>query len=191
MTDNSNEPGKSENKIFTIPNILSFIRLGLIPVIIWLYLGEGNSLWAGYLIVLSGITDILDGFIARRFNMTSDFGKVLDPVADKLTQAAMLFGLSIRFPLMLIPFILLVARDVYMGISGLLVIRKTQVVMSAEWHGKAATSLLYATMIVHIFFPNISSTLSLILIVASTVMIAITFILYIVRNTKALRQEKP
>jgi len=184
---NPNEAVKPQAKYFTIPNLLSFLRICLIPVIIWLYLDKENNAWAGIVLILSGITDVLDGYIARRFNMTSDFGKVLDPVADKLTQAAMLFGLSIRFPLMLIPFILLVARDVYMGISGLLVIRKTQVVMSAEWHGKAATSLLYATMIVHIFFPNISSTLSLILIVASTVMIAITFILYIVRNTKALK----
>ena len=188
---NSTEPGKSENKIFTLPNVLSFFRILLIPVIIWLYLVKDNSIWAGYVLILSGVTDVLDGFIARRFNMTSDLGKVLDPVADKLTQAVILICLSVRFPLMIIPFVLVLARDIYMGISGLLVIQRKNVVMGAEWHGKAATFLLYATMIVHVFFPSISSTVSMILIAACSEMIAITFILYIVRNTKALRQEKP
>ena len=94
---NSTEPGKSENKIFTLPNVLSFFRILLIPVIIWLYLVKDNSIWAGYVLILSGLTDVLDDFIARRFNVASDLGKVLDPVADKLTQAAMLICLSIRF----------------------------------------------------------------------------------------------
>jgi len=184
---NSNEANKPENKIFTIPNVLSFLRILLIPVIIWLYLVKDNSVWAGYMLILSGLTDVLDGFIARRFNMGSNIGKVLDPVADKLTQAAMLICLSIRYPLMIIPFVLLVARDIYMGISGLLVIQRKGVVMGAEWHGKAATFLLYTTMIVLVFFPGISSTVSMILIAACTVMITITFILYIVRNTRALK----
>lgn len=185
---NSTDPEKAENKIFTIPNVLSFFRILLIPVIVWLYLVKNNSIWAGYMLILSGITDILDGYIARRFNMASDLGKVLDPVADKLTQAAMLICLSIRFPLMIIPFVLLLVRDIYMGISGLLVIRRTGLVMGAEWHGKAATSLLFVTMIIHIFFPKITSTISVILIAACTLMIGITFVLYVVRNTKALRQ---
>ena len=185
---NSNEANKPENKIFTIPNVLSFLRILLIPVIIWLYLVKDNSVWAGYMLILSGLTDVLDGFIARRFNMGSNIGKVLDPVADKLTQAAMLICLSIRYPLMIIPFVLLVARDIYMGISGLLVIRRTGLVMGAEWHGKAATSLLFVTMIIHIFFPKITSTISVILIAACTIIIGITFVLYVVRNTKALRQ---
>ncbi len=188
MMQNSIDAGKSENKIFTIPNLLSFLRICLIPVIIWLYLVKDNSIWAGFALIFSGVTDVLDGYIARRFQMISDFGKVLDPVADKLTQAAILICLSIRFPLMIIPFVLLLARDIYMGISGLLVIRRTGLVMGAEWHGKAATSLLFVTMIIHIFFPKITSTISVILIAACTLMIGITFVLYVVRNTKALRQ---
>ena len=142
MMQNSIDAGKSENKIFTIPNLLSFLRICLIPVIIWLYLVKDNSIWAGFALIFSGVTDVLDGYIARRFQMISDFGKVLDPVADKLTQAAILICLSIRFPL----------------------------------------------MIIHIFFPKITSTISVILIAACTLMIGITFVLYVVRNTKALRQ---
>jgi len=189
MTENSNEPGKSENKIFTIPNILSFIRLGLIPVIIWLYLGEGNSLLAGYLIVLSGVTDILDGFIARKFDMSSKLGRAIDPIADKLTQIAIMICLSIRFPLMLIPVILLVARDIYLAVVAYLLMQRKGLVLGSVWHGKVATFLLYATMIVHVFFPDISSRVSIIFIAVSAVMIAVTFVLYAIRATKALRQE--
>ena len=187
---NSNEPGKSENKIFTIPNILSFFRICLIPVIIWLYLGEGNSIWAGSLLILSGLTDVLDGGIARRFDMTSKLGRALDPIADKLTQIALMMCLSIRYPLMIIPSILLVARDIYLAVAAYLLMKRKGVVLGAVWHGKVATFLLYATMIVHVFFPNISSMVSFFFIAVSTVMIAITFVLYVIRATKALRQQK-
>ena len=98
--------------------------------------------------------------------------------------------LSIRYPLMIIPSILLVARDIYLAVAAYLLMKRKGVVLGAVWHGKVATFLLYATMIVHVFFPNISSTVSIILIAACSVMIAVTFVLYIIRNTKALRQEK-
>lgn len=75
-----------QNKILTIPNVLSFFRLCLIPVIIWMYCSKRDYVRTAVILLLSGATDILDGFIARRFNMVSDLGKVLDPVADKLTQ---------------------------------------------------------------------------------------------------------
>ena len=78
------------NRIITVPNLLSFFRLCLIPVIIWSYCVKKNPLLAGEILLLSGLTDLADGYIARRFHMISNLGKILDPVADKLTQAAML-----------------------------------------------------------------------------------------------------
>ena len=76
--------------ILTIPNILSFSRICMIPWFMWVYLARGDSLSAALILLLSGVTDCLDGFIARRFNMISNLGKALDPLADKLTQVAML-----------------------------------------------------------------------------------------------------
>ena len=108
MHPETNNTNSTQKKIVTIPNILSFFRLCLIPVIIWLYIGEKNYLWAGIVLILSGATDLADGFIARHFHMISDLGKVLDPVADKLTQAAMLFCLCTRFPLMILPLVLMI-----------------------------------------------------------------------------------
>ena len=92
-----------QNKIITIPNILSFFRICLIPVIVWLYNVKQDYLWTLFILLLSAVTDIVDGIIARKCNMISDFGKAFDPVADKLTQMAMLFCLVSRFPYMMIP----------------------------------------------------------------------------------------
>ena len=88
------------SQILTLPNLLSLFRLLLIPVIVWLYSVQKNYYAAIGVILLSGISDIVDGWIARRFAMVSDFGKILDPVADKLTQAALLVCLLSQYRLM-------------------------------------------------------------------------------------------
>lgn len=179
-----------KKQILTVPNVLSMLRIVMIPVIVWLYAVEKNYGWAGGLLILSGVTDVVDGFIARRFRMISDLGKVLDPIADKLTQATMLACLLMRFPLMALPLAMMVLKETFMSVTGLLVIRRTGVVISADWHGKAATVLLYATMVVHIFWEDISESQSALLIGAAMVMIAISFFLYGRDNVNALKKEK-
>ena len=84
-----------KDQILTIPNLLSIIRLLMIPLIIWLYCEAQQYGLAVIVILLSGLTDIVDGFIARKYHMVSDFGKILDPAADKLTQAALILCLSV------------------------------------------------------------------------------------------------
>lgn len=178
-----------KDKIFTIPNIISFLRICLIPLIIWLYVIRKDYAAAGYMLLLSGATDIADGFIARRFRMTSDLGKILDPIADKLTQAAMLICLITRFPWALLPFLLLIAKETYMSISGFLIVKRTGVVMGADWHGKAATGFLYGMMVLHIFWYHIPPAVSSFSIIVSALMIALSFILYGIRNFHALKKE--
>ena len=132
--------GSSQSKILTIPNLLSFFRLCLIPVFMWLYCVERNYLWTGIILIISGLTDTVDGIIARKFNMISDLGKVLDPIADKVTQAAMLFCLLTRFPLMIAPLALMVVKEFFMGVTGLLVIQKKyleQTGMERSIHGSS------------------------------------------------------
>ena len=190
MYSETNNTNSTQKKIVTIPNILSFFRLCLIPVIIWLYIGEENYLWAGIVLILSGATDLADGFIARHFHMISDLGKVLDPVADKLTQAAMLFCLCTRFPLMILPLVLMIVKEGFMGISGIMIIRKTGSVFGADWHGKAATVLLYAAMIVHVFWYEVPVLVSDLMIGACSLMIVISLILYAKHNIRILKGEK-
>ena len=177
-------------QIFTIPNLLSLFRLCLIPMFMLLYLREENYPATAGILILSGLTDIADGFIARRFHMTSDLGKVLDPTADKLTQLAMLICLLTRFPLMVWPLALLVLKETVDTVLGALVIRKTGIVCGAEWHGKAATCALFAAMVLHVLWFEIPTNLSLGLIILASVMQVLSMGLYLRRNLSLIRQGR-
>lgn len=177
------------NQIWTIPNILSMFRLCLIPLIIWLYCEKGAYGWTAAVLLLSGATDIADGYIARHFHMISDFGKILDPVADKCTQGAMLICLLTRFPLMWIPLALLILKELFMALSGVLVIRRTGEVMGAKWHGKVTTCLLWALMLFHVLWPDIPATISAISVAACVGMMLLSLVLYGIRNAKALKKD--
>nr|WP_304970428.1 CDP-alcohol phosphatidyltransferase family protein [uncultured Schaedlerella sp.] len=189
MEQRRNSTSKYEKKIVTIPNILSFFRICLLPAIVWLYGVENNYVWAGYILILSGVTDMADGYIARHFHMISNLGKILDPIADKLTQGVMLLCLVLRFHWMIMPFILMIAKEIYMSVSGILVIQRTGIVCGAQWHGKAATCFLYGMMILHIFWQEITPVASMVSIIACTVMIGISFVLYGIRNVKLLKNS--
>ena len=184
---NDIQQGKYYNKIITIPNILSFVRLLMIPLIIWLYIAREEYVLTAVVILLSGATDVIDGFIARKFNMVSALGKALDPVADKLTQFAMMICLVSRFPLMILPLGLLVVKELFNGITGLMIIHQSGKVYSALWHGKAATVLLYIMLLTHILWINIPQALSEVLILGTIAMMIVSFILYGARNINLLR----
>lgn len=179
-----------KGKILTIPNLLSLIRILLIPLFVWLYLGEENVPATAVVLVLSGLTDALDGFIARHYHMVSDFGKALDPFADKLTQFAMLCCLVVRFPRMLWLIIVLCVKEVLVASSQLLVIRKTELVLGAEWHGKITTILLYAVMILHLLWLDIPATLSWSLVGLCIGMLLLSGVLYGIRNYRAIRDNQ-
>ena len=179
----------TRKQLFTIPNLLSLLRLCMIPLIIWLYCTQKNYALTAVVLVLSGVTDTIDGFIARRFNMVTDLGKALDPVADKLTQASVMFCLLSRFRMMLVPLLLLIFKEVCNGIMSLFVIKKTGKVCGADWHGKVCTWLLYAMMFVHIVWFDISREWTTALISICVIMMTVSFALYMVRNYKMLTKE--
>ena len=131
-------------RILTIPNLLTMIRILLIPLFVWYYLQREDGVAAAVILAVSGLTDALDGTIARRFDTISDFGKALDPLADKLTQFSMLCCLLIRFPRMLWLIIVLCVKEIFLCCAQLRLIRRTDVVQGSAWHGKITTVLLYA-----------------------------------------------
>lgn len=186
------EPSSSntQKKILTIPNVLSFFRLCLIPIFIWLYCVKEDTSMTCAVLLLSGFTDVIDGFIARHFHMISDLGKILDPIADKLTQAAMLFCLFTRFPLMLAPLALMILKELLVGSTGFLVIQKTGQVYGANWHGKAATCCLFTMMLLHVVWYDIPPTVSNVSIITCIIMMILSLILYVIRNIKLLNTEK-
>ncbi len=175
-------------KIWTVPNILSFVRLALIPVICVFYLVKEDGILAASVLVLSGLTDVVDGFIARRFNMVSDLGKALDPVADKLTQGVVLLCLVGKNPHLLVIVALLLVKEIITGAVNLQVAKKTGIVHSAEWHGKATTVVLFATIFLHLVWVNISSEVSYIASVACVVVMLVSFTLYAVKNKRLLKE---
>lgn len=178
---------KYKNKIFTVPNLLSLFRLLLIPVIVWLYVVKHDPVWTCVVLVLSGITDVVDGIIARKFHMVSDFGKAFDPVADKLTQIAMLFCLVTKFRWMLLPLAVLMIKEIVAAVCGLLVIRRTGNVDGAVWHGKATTVSLYSMMVIHLIWYNIPGVISGILVGACTMLALLSAYMYTKENIRKLR----
>ena len=93
----------SKKEIFSIPNLMGYFRILLIPVFCYLYITaetEREYLYAALVVLLSSLTDLFDGKIARRFHMVTELGKALDPIADKLTHAALAICLATRYPMM-------------------------------------------------------------------------------------------
>ena len=181
---------KYKSKIITVPNLLSLFRLLLIPVIVWLYTVKHDPLWTCIVLILSGVTDVVDGIIARKCHMVSDFGKAFDPVADKLTQITMLLCLVTRFTWMLLPLCVMVVKETTAGILGLVVIRRTGKVEGAAWHGKATTVSLYSMMIIHLVWYNIPGVISGILVGACTALALLSAFLYTRENIKKLLRRE-
>ena len=137
-----------------IPNMISLLRVGLVPVFVLLY-SQGKILPAMGTLLLSGVSDVLDGAIARRFHMETELGRVLDPAADKLIQAAMMLCASVRFPAVWLLLSLHILRESVLALLGLHVLHVTGRVFSARWYGKGCTALLYAVMIGLLAFPDV------------------------------------
>lgn len=188
MESTTDSPMK--NKIFTIPNALTAVRLLLLPLIVWLYVFRQNYFLATIVLLLSGITDILDGYIARHFHMISDLGKALDPIADKLTQGVTLLCLGTRFRPLLFLGITLAAKEIITGICALYVVQKTQLVKGAVWHGKLLTVLLYLTLALHLIWIDIPYVVTITLSVLCFALMIFSFVCYLRNYYIQLMQGK-
>ena len=151
---NNKEPEGIFSNVWTIPNLLSFIRILLIPVFAYFFY-KGELIWAVVVLAISGLSDFFDGKIARRFNQVSALGKLLDPVADKLTQATIAIMLFLAFfnaenrtlHLFAWVFLLFIVKELVMLIGGALMIYFGIRPGAAEFYGKAATMAFYLVMI--------------------------------------------
>ena len=141
-----------------IPNALTVLRFFIIPFIVY-YLVKDEYIFAFIMLLLSGLTDVLDGFIARKFNLVTNFGKLIDPLADKLTQISVLCTLLFKgiIPLWIVVIVLLKEASMVCGASFLY---GRDLVVSSKWYGKASTVLFYvaiaASLIIRQFSLNYS-----------------------------------
>ena len=180
----------------TIPNLLSIIRIALIPVFAVLF-NDGNYLWAVIVLAISGLTDFFDGKIARKFNQISALGKLLDPIADKLSQITIAIMFYITFSnssdetvkTFSWIFLVFLIKEAVMVVGGAIMIMFGLKPVAAELPGKIATFAFYSIMcVIMAFGPDIgilgnvytlSSTLMLILVGVSVVLTLIAFFSYI------------
>ncbi|MCJ7726468.1 MAG: CDP-alcohol phosphatidyltransferase family protein [Acidimicrobiia bacterium] len=129
--------------IFTIPNLISAIRIAGVPVFLWLLLGADDPATAGWVLLAVGSTDWLDGFLARRLNQVSELGKMLDPIADRLAIVAALIGGWIAGVLPWWVALLLLVREALMGLLTLYLATKTSERLEVRYLGKTATWAVY------------------------------------------------
>ncbi len=168
-----------KDQIFTLPNLLSIIRLMLIPVIVYLYCFEEQYIAAMAIILISGLTDVVDGIIARNFNMVSDFGKILDPIADKLTQITVIFCIANRITQVWLLVGMFIIKEIVMMLMGMAAIKKLDSVNSAKWYGKANTVILYGAMVLFMLFPEMDTLFSSTVVIACAVSLVLSLGLYI------------
>lgn len=138
-------PQQKSNRILTVPNAMSVLRILLVPVFAALYL-KGYVAAAVVLLVFSGLTDMLDGLIARHFNQITDLGKMLDPFADKLTQGVVALCIAIRFPSIRPLLLLFVLKELLMLSCAMVLLRKHKRPCAAKWYGKVATVMFYVSV---------------------------------------------
>lgn len=135
-------------KVLNVPNILSLFRLMLIPVFVVLYFRddiEGHYWYAMGVVLLAGITDIVDGIIARGFDLITPLGKILDPLADKLMQVAVLVCLAVTHPNVVVMTVVLMIKELAMLIGGAIFFRKQSKPYSSRWWGKMSTVIIMLT----------------------------------------------
>ena len=149
-----------KREIFTVPNLLSLLRLILIPVYMRVYLQAGEPreyLFAGGLLAVSCLTDALDGMVARYFNAVTTLGKILDPLADKITQFTLILCLSLRYDPLRPVLWLLVLKELFQLAAALLSYRKGYILPGALMEGKISTAVLFTTLICLVIFPTLPS----------------------------------
>ena len=141
-------------KLKNIPNILSVIRIILVFVFVLVFFVADSPIWALVVFLTAGATDVVDGYLARRFNWVTNLGKILDPLADKLMQCTALVCLCIRnfVPVWFVA--VFFVKELATLISGALVIRRRNVVVVSKWYGKAAVCLFYMAIFVCIVFSD-------------------------------------
>lgn len=180
-------------KLKNIPNILSIIRIFLVFVFVFCYFGLHQPYVALAVFLLAGLTDIVDGYLARRNNWITKLGKILDPFADKLMQCTVLVCLLIDNLLPWWFVALFFIKDIFSMLAGLIVIKKRDVAVVSKWYGKMTVCIFYATIALSIIFENFLSThkaVAIILYIPAAISAVATLIAYI-RHYAWLKNAEP
>lgn len=174
----------NKKKMKNIPNILSVIRIILVLVFVVVFFLPISKIWALIVFLTAGATDVVDGFLARKFNWITDLGKILDPFADKLMQCTVLVCLCIENVVPIWFLLIFFAKEIMTLLLGFIAIRRRSVVVVSKWYGKASVCLFYATIFLAVIFRylcnwNIEGLNQLLLFLPAAIMAVFAFGAYI------------
>lgn len=177
-----------KQNIFTIPNLLSLSRLALVPVYVSRYLKAASPRdyhLAGLILAISCLTDAVDGFIARKYNMASDLGKFLDPLADKITQITLAICLSTQYPVLVILVVLLLIKELLQLFGSMLLLHKGIALPGSMMAGKVSTLILFVSLTFLVLFPNVPSQFVTFLALTDSLCLLFAFVTYLMTFTKS------
>lgn len=176
-----------KKEILTIPNLLSLFRLVLIPVYVVIYLNArdlSDYYVAAGILAVSCMTDLIDGKIARHFNMISTIGKILDPLADKATQFTLIICLTLNHPILWILVVCFVVKESFQLIAGSINLKKGKMLKGALMSGKICTTVLFVSLIIMVMLPNLNNNMIVLITAVDTFFVIITFIDYLITYSK-------
>ena len=171
-----------KKEVFTIPNVLSLFRLILIPVYMNIYLhaeGMHDYILAGGILAVSCLTDLADGYIARRFHMISTVGKILDPIADKATQFTLTLCRAIHYPVLWMVMAVFIVKELFQLIAGIIHLRKGKILPGALMEGKICTTVFFVSLIALVLLPEISKTVASVIALINVFFLLVSFVGYI------------
>lgn len=181
---------KYQHKIITIPNIISFIRILVIPFGIYFYCFADKHVIAFLILAFACLSDMVDGYIARHFNMISDFGKGLDAIADKLMQFSMLICAATKYSLIIVLVTLLFIKEIVSGIYCLRCINLTGKINSADMVGKISTFCLDVTVLIVLLFKKVPIFVVAILTIICALSMIVSYYWYVSLFRNTIKEEK-
>ena len=188
-----------KSDLWTVPNLLTYLRFVLVVPFVILFLNQ-KYLLSAICIGLSGISDCLDGFFARKLNQVTQLGKLLDPIADKVTLISVMLCMAFYAPNVIPILVVLIAKDVAMLIGGISLLKRKITPPAAEWFGKLATIVFYFAVCIIVFMKAAINYENLLLddILLSVTAVVMLYALYryakiyreLIKEDKAKKQNK-
>lgn len=171
-----------KKELFTIPNLLSLFRLILIPVYVIIYLNAkeySDYFLAAAILAVSCLTDLVDGKIARHFNMISTVGKILDPLADKATQFSLILCLAVKYPVLRLLVVLFFVKEIFQLVAGIINLRKGKMLKGALITGKICTTILFISLILMVMLPELPYHIIVTITIVDILFLLISFTDYL------------
>lgn len=180
-------------EFFNIPNCLCYFRIILIPVFFIFYFqadGQMDYYISALILIMSGFTDFLDGFIARKFDMVTDFGKLIDPIADKLTQFSVAVALLYTYSWMWLLVSIIFVKDAMLALASLYLYEKGEKIRGASWWGKVSTAFFDVVVVMLIGLHMPDSIVPTVLIWICAVLMFLSLILYARQLFEMIKETK-